>query len=184
MVLVVIDQGLVDGSPLEPQEDVVTAVAHQGRALVDDAMRVGDAWRSIRRARTDILAAATSGVVDPNLEAGDLDTLIRISDKGESQMSTIAADLKVAASSATRAVGRLVDRGLASRRRDLDDGRIVRIVLTDEGLRIQAIARSGRHAFAVRVLQHFHPEDRAALAELMPKLAAALNEEFESPSPG
>jgi DNA-binding MarR family transcriptional regulator len=163
---------------LEPDNESAARVADEGRTLVDNAIRLAEAWRSIRRARPDILAAATSGIPDPDLQGGDLDTLLRISDKGESQMSTIAKDLHVAPSTATRAVDRLVERGLATRYRDPDDGRVVRIMLTDEGLRTQAVARSGRHAFAVRLLRGFHPEDRAAIAALMPKLAAALTEDF------
>lgn len=173
----VVDQEAGDGMELLAG-DRPSAATDPSDRLLENAICLGVAWRTIRRSRTGILASATSGIIDPRLEAGDVDTLVHISSTGESRMSEIAAGLQIVPSTATRAVDRLVERGLATRRRDANDGRVVRISLTDDGLRVQAIARYGRHAFAARLLERFDPDDQDAIAALMPRLALALAEEL------
>lgn len=148
------------------------------------ARALGQAWQVMRRSRTSVAAYATRQVPDLRLEAGDLVTLDQIDSAGGSvQMSHLAIGLGVASSSVTKAVGRLTDRGLVSRTRDPDDGRVYRVSLTDAGTAAHAAAREGRLAFAVQVLECFEPDQRETIGRLLPLMAEAVEQEFGSPRP-
>lgn len=144
--------------------------------LAQIAVEVELAWRFLRRARAAIVGAAMrDAAIEPRLEVGDIDTLDEIAAAGgHAQMSDIAAGLQVDPSSATRAVGRLVGRGLAARRRDSDDGRILRVSLTDAGTAARTSALEARLGFTIRLLEQFGSEDHAAIDRLMPALVEVI----------
>lgn len=140
---------------------------------------LGEAWRTMRRARTSIVAHVAAHTGDIDLEVGDVETLDQIAHAGGLvQMSELAAEMRVAPSTATKAVSRLVERGLAVRRQDRDDRRVWRVSLTEAGACAHTIARTRRIAFACRVLERFEPEDREAIGRFLPLLAEALREEL------
>jgi DNA-binding MarR family transcriptional regulator len=135
-----------------------------------DAVVVGLAWRDLRRARW--LGAFGDALLDgeSTLEASEVDTLDQIAWTELGRMHEIAEGLQIEASTATRAVDRLERRGLVERRSDPDNRRFTRVVLTDEGRRVQANLLERRLAFTMQVLDHFGPDDRAALVRLLPEL--------------
>ncbi|MDH3682510.1 MAG: MarR family transcriptional regulator [Acidimicrobiia bacterium] len=146
------------------------------------AAALGEAWRTMRRARTSIVAHVAASTDDIHLEVGDVETLDQIAVRGGLvQMSELAAELQVAPSTTTKAVGRLVDKGLAVRHRDRHDRRVWRVSLTEAGVRAHTIARDRRLAFACRVLARFEPADQEAIGRLMPGLAEALGSELRIP---
>ncbi len=150
--------------------------------LVKNAVNLGAAWQTMRRAKTAIAEDSSAGLIEPNLTAGEIATLDCIAGSTEAaRMSDIASALQVDRSTATRAIDRLVQRGFATRKRDPIDARILRVSLTDAGLKAQLAASEGRLAFAVRVLERFGPDDRQAIGRLMPMIADAMAEEFGVP---
>ncbi len=149
----------------------------------DPALAAADAvassWRFLRRARASILTEAIGSHVEPALEFGEVDTMDEIAVLGgEATMSDIASGLQIDRSSATRAVSRLVERGLAVRHRDPSDNRVVQVALTDAGTTIQAVVRDQRIDFAIRVLSHFGPDDQATIDRLIPAMADVIADQL------
>ncbi len=143
-------------------------------ATVQQAVAFGLAWRDLRR--TPRLAPLGKFVVDdgPPLESGEVDTLDQIAWTSPSQMHEIASGLQVDASTATRAVDRLIRRGLVERARDPDDGRYVSVWITADGRRVHSALLARRLEFVAAVLDEFDDCDRAALLRLLPALAEAV----------
>ncbi len=143
------------------------------------ANSIGSSWRFLRRARAAILTEAVGSHVEPPLEFGEVDTMDEVAARGgEASMSDIAAGMQIDRSSATRAVSRLVERGLATRQRDPRDNRIIRVVLTDAGSSTQAVVRDQRLEFAIRILAHFDADDQAEIARLLPAMVDTIAEEL------
>lgn len=88
-------------------------------------MRVAVAWRDLRRIRNFKLSL--------DIPSGQLDTMDLLSTLGPCNMIELSTALRIDASTATRAVDRLVAAGAASRRRSDEDGRTVLVELTPEG---------------------------------------------------
>ncbi len=176
-----IDHVLNDNPPRRPWDCVplITGPADDEIRQLANAEALGRAWQVMRRARSGIVARATAGLTDLDLEPGDVDTLDQIVAAGhQSQMSSVASGLRITASSATKAVDRLVRKGLAARVQDPADGRVVRVLLSSEGNRAQDHVRAERAAFSAEVLRTFEPDDRESIARLLPGIADAVIEEF------
>ncbi|MDH3679420.1 MAG: MarR family transcriptional regulator [Acidimicrobiia bacterium] len=140
---------------------------------------LGLAWRFLRRASPAVVLDASADIIEPKLEVGDVDALEQLAlAGGECSMSEIATGLQVDRSTATRAVDRLVERGLVERRRDRVDARMIRARLTATGTEISERLRGRRLAFAARVLDRFDLDDQKAIARLVPRLADAVAEEL------
>lgn len=149
-----------------------------------EALAVGRAWRDLRRLRG--LRTIGRDLLDdgcPPLETGELDTLSVIGADGPCRMQELAEALRVEPSTATRAVDRLERRGLARRRKAEGDGRIVEVLLTDDGRAAHEELHRRRHDLLAAVLDHFSPREREVLAELLPRFAAAVGDEL-APSRG
>jgi len=160
-------------------------VSGSDRRLLEAAGRFDRALRFAIRARPNILAFAEStGLNELGLEPGDVDTLDQVAATGESTMSAIAAGLRVERSSATRAVSRLVDKGLVVKRRDPNDARVTLVSFTAPGVAVQAEARARRTAMAARLLARFDEADQATIGRLLPELADAIIDELGATNSG
>jgi DNA-binding MarR family transcriptional regulator len=91
-------------------------------------------------------------------------------------MGQLSQAISVPLYTATRMVDSLVENGLANRLSDPDDRRIVRVILTDNGLRFH-------EAMEACLAQDFHKimacltlEEQRILIALLHKLAASLKE--------
>ena len=148
--------------PVEP-DDV------EGRIVV--------AWRELRRgASMQRLRALVIGVGPEALDLGQLDTLELLVRRSRLRMSELADGLRIDNSSATRAVARLVDAGLARREPSPGDARGVIVVPTTEGIaRWESISSRWRSAMT-EMLAAFHFDERAALADLLDRLVVSLDE--------
>ena len=88
----------------------------------------------------------------------------------------LAEALRVDPSTATRAVQRLVNDGLAERRQSTYDGRVVLVYPSAEGkLRHAAVARR-RVRELCRILSAFDADERAQLAGLLGRFVNAFDE--------
>ena len=74
---------------------------------------------------------------------------------------------------ASRLIQQAVDLGLVRREADPDDARRTRVALTEEGARIARGFRGQRREHLTQALADFTPDERADLARLLAKLAAA-----------
>jgi DNA-binding MarR family transcriptional regulator len=99
-------------------------------------------------------------------------TLSTLERSGPSRLTALASREGVTQPAMTQLVTRLADAGLVCREADPDDGRVVRISITDEG-RATLARRRGRRAEKLAViLGQLSPGHRAALAAALPALDA------------
>lgn len=146
-------------------------------------MRIGLAWIELRRgASMGNLQDYLFGTGADALEQGQMDTLDLLANGESWRMSEIAERLRIDPSTATRAVQRLVNVGLATRLTCSDDGRVVRVQITDVGAQRHAEVAERRGELMARVLGSFSPRERVALADLLERLIRAVDDFVEDVS--
>lgn len=100
---------------------------------------------------------------------------------GPMRLSALAASLDLDASTVSRQVRHLEDRGLLERTSDPDDGRASRITLSEQGrIRLEAGARR-RRALVAQLLEHWPDRDREQLRVLLNRLLDDLAQHQETP---
>ena len=143
----------------------------------EHAFRIALAWRELRRgASAAALRDPFFGTGDDALDPGQMDTLDLLIQRPEWRMSELAEALRVDPSTATRAVQRLVNDGLAERQPSGADGRVVMVVASAEGRRRhEDVAMRRVHAMG-RLLAVFDATERADLADLMMRFVHSLDD--------
>jgi DNA-binding MarR family transcriptional regulator len=96
--------------------------------------------------------------------------------KPGSTMGELSQALSVPLYTATRMVDSLVENGLADRLSDPDDRRIVRVTLTDDGLRFHEAIESRITRNIQRIMACLTPEEQGVLIALLRKVTASLKE--------
>lgn len=148
----------VVGAPAEP------ATAEE--AVVNAMVRVGKRLR--RRVPGD------------EIEFSSLALLKTIAADGPMRLTTVAAALHLDASTVSRHVRSLEDRGLLERATDPDDGRASQVAITAEGRRSLAEGAQRRRALVGEALADWSDEDRETLRVLLHRLSTAfINQEFQ-----
>ena len=141
------------------------------------AGRIGRSWREIRRGATASNARdAIYGIGGSAIEPGQMDALDLLVTVESCRMSEIAEHLRIDRSTATRAVQRLVKDNLAEHVDHAGDGRVVAIAATDRGRRIHGEVSERRRNIMFAVMNQFEAEERVALAELLERFTAAIDE--------
>jgi DNA-binding MarR family transcriptional regulator len=140
------------------------------------AMRIGRAWRELRRGAAmgklrDSLTMAGGDMLEP----GQIDSLDLLVQRPEWRMSELADALRVDPSTATRAVQRLERIGLAQRQPCGGDGRVVMVSATELGQARHDVFASARRNLLGSLLQEFEPEERAELASHLDRFVTALD---------
>ena len=136
--------------------------------------RIAHAWRELRRgASMTALKDRLQG--ETGLDLGQVDFLEHLVLGGTARMRDLADTLRVDASSATRAVQRLVESGLAERSTDERDARCVQVSATDEGRAKYDEIVTSRRAGMEELLREFSPAQRRSLADGMEHLVTALD---------
>lgn len=130
-------------------------------------MRIAIALRDLRRIKNQPLSQP--------VPQGQLDTMDVISHLGSCSMVELSAALRIDASTATRAVDRLVETGMAERRRSDEDARTVMVELTRKGRALERRLTGERLLHMERILDALMPEDRQPLAEALEGLLAATD---------
>jgi DNA-binding MarR family transcriptional regulator len=140
----------------------------------DNAYRVALAWRELRRGASGTALRDHFYGADA-LEQGQIDTLDVLMTRESWRMSELADALHVDPSTATRAVQRLVNDGLAERKPCGDDGRVVLVVPSAAGRR-QHRAISKRRVIALsRLLGAFDAHERRQLADLLTRFVREVD---------
>lgn len=144
---------------------------------MDEARRIGEAWRELRRGAS-MTRLKDRFRSERSIELGQLDALDLLVAGGEAglRMGDLADALRVDASTATRAVDRLVQAGFAERVTDPADGRRVVARVSDKGEVLHRELAEGRNDMLERMLQGFTAEERRDLADLMERFVRALDE--------
>lgn len=113
----------------------------------------------------------------PNaLDLGQADALDVLADCSPVRMAALAEALRVDASTATRAVNRLVERGLALRQRSHEDARVLQVALTEPGRRVHRELLRRRRATMKAILTGFSDSERAVLADLLERLVGGVDD--------
>jgi DNA-binding MarR family transcriptional regulator len=140
----------------------------------DIAYRVALAWRELRRGAS--ASALRDHFYGENaLDQSQIDALDVLMTRDEWRMSELAEALRVDPSTATRAVQRLVNDGLAERRACGDDGRVVLVVPSTAGRREHRAISKRRGVALSRLLGAFDAPERQLLAELFERFVAELD---------
>jgi DNA-binding MarR family transcriptional regulator len=138
--------------------------------------RIGAAWRELRRgASMQAFRPIVYGEGDEALDLGQVDALDMLVFHGSVRMGDLAEALRVDASTATRAVNRLVDAGLASRERSDGDGRVMVVVLTEHGKEVHRAMMVRRRDALEGILADLNPKERQQLATLLERFIAGLD---------
>jgi DNA-binding MarR family transcriptional regulator len=136
-------------------------------------IRIGVAWRELRRGASMI--AVRERLLGDLLDPAQVDTLDLVVESEGRRMSELAEALRVDASTATRAVDRLVDAGIVERVAAPRDGRGVVVVVSPAGRALHAELSARRRTMLLEVLDDFSQADRARLAELLERLVAGVD---------
>src|SRR6516164_9507273 len=99
-------------------------------------------------------------------------TLSTLERSGPSRLTALAAREGVTQPAMTQLITRLADAGLVCREPDPDDGRVVRVTITDEGRATLARRRARRAEKLTVILAQLDPGHRAALTAALPALDA------------
>ena len=151
---------------------------------VELAVRIGQAWIEIRRgASMGTLQKHLFGCGEDALEQGQMDTLDLLAQQQNWRMSDLAEALRVDPSTATRAVQRLVNVGLADRRPDDDDGRVVMVRITSAGRARHADVAARRSEVMRHLLNAFTPHERPVLADLLDRFVASIDDFVKERAP-
>jgi DNA-binding MarR family transcriptional regulator len=99
-------------------------------------------------------------------------TLSAIERLGPQRLTVLAAREGVSQPAMTQLISRLEESGLVRREASPEDGRVVLVVITDEGRAVLARRRSVRSERMAAIIAQLDPEHRAALAIALPALDA------------
>ena len=127
-------------------------------ALAADLERIVGLFRSLSPASGLSMTAAA--------------TLASIERLGPQRLTVLAAREGVTQPAMTQLISRLEDSGLVRREASQEDGRVVLVVITDEGRAVLAQRRAVRTDKLAGIIARLGPEHRAALAGALPALDA------------
>ena len=127
-------------------------------ALTGDLERIFGLFRSLSPASGLSMTAAA--------------TLAGIERLGPQRLTVLAAREGVTQPAMTQLISRLEESGLVRREASPEDGRVVLVVITDEGRAVLARRRSVRSDRMAAIIARLGPEHRAALAIALPALDA------------
>ena len=146
------------------------------REIYDLATRIGLAWRELRRgASTASVRDYLYGQGSDALEMGQMDTLDLLANGEPWRMSELAEALRVEPSTATRAVQRLVNGGLAERRPNADDGRVVQVTITSAGFAAHRAVAGRRVELLGYIVTQFRRQELRDFAEMLERFVSSVD---------
>lgn len=171
------DAGLAAPSTPHPQ----SPTSRRPAGPSTDAQRVALAWRALRRGTAARRMRALAWAPDPpQLNMGQIDSLDLLVTRRSWTMCDFAAALGIDPSTATRAIDRLVDIGLAEREHSPTDKRVTLVHATQTGRDAQRRVARRRLGIVTDALDTFTDTERHTLADLLERLVAALDEAVDA----
>jgi len=138
--------------------------------------RIGLAWRQLRRGTSiNVLRDQLFGTGADALDPGQMDTLDLLVKRDQWRMSDLAEALHVEPSTATRAIRRLVQSGLAERTASEQDRRVVLVCATDAGRARYDAVMKVRLKFFGDLIDQWTPAEADAIAVALEKLVAGID---------
>jgi DNA-binding MarR family transcriptional regulator len=128
-------------------------------ALATDLERILGLFRSLAPAASGLSMTAAS-------------TLASLERLGPQRLTQLAAREGVTQPAMTQLISRLEDSGLVRREASSEDGRVVLVVITDDGRAMIARRRAGRNERLAAIIAQLSPEHQDALAAALPALDA------------
>ena len=146
------------------------------RELYDLAVRIGLAWREVRRgSSTSVLRDYLYGSDQESIEQGQMDTLDLLATQPSWRMSELADALRVEPSTATRAVQRLVNAGLAERIPNADDGRVVEVEITTQGRAVFEAVAERRGELLTFILKQYRRDELPIFADMLERFVVSID---------
>ena len=147
------------------------------RARYELALRIGLAWRTIRRgASWSALRVYLYGNGEEAIEQGMMDTLDVLAMQPSWRMRELADEMRVDPSTVTRAVQRLEKAGLAERRPSTEDGRVVEVRVTDAGRQRHEAVAERRAVRMNHVMSAYTRDELPILAEMLDRFVLSIDE--------
>ncbi len=138
--------------------------------------RIGLAWRQLRRGTSiNVLRDQLFGTGADALDPGQMDTLDLLVKRDQWRMSDLAEALHVEPSTATRAIRRLVQSGLAERTASEQDRRVVLVCATAAGRARYDAVMKVRLKFFGDLIDQWTPAEADAIASALEKLVAGID---------
>jgi len=140
--------------------------------------RIASAWRELRRGATGaVLRSHLLGPDGPALEQAQLDALEILAGETDGwRMSDFADAMHVDPSTATRAVNRLQQLGLADRSMNGDDRRVVIASATASGRKMINRVTTLRALGMQRLLEPFDEAEREQFAEYLERFVGSIDQ--------
>lgn len=173
----------VHHAPTENRYGVTTSLGTMVppiESVVSDAPivveRIGLAWRQLRRGTSlNVLRDQLFGTGADALDPGQMDTLDLLVKRDQWRMSDLAEALHVEPSTATRAIRRLVQTGLAERTASEQDRRVVLVCATAAGRARYDAVMKVRLKFFGDLINQWTPAEADAIAAALEKLVAGID---------
>lgn len=144
------------------------------------AVRIGLAWIEIRRGGSmGKVREHLYGNGEDALDQGQCDTLDLLVTRPSWRMSELADALRVDPSTATRAIQRVVNEGLATRQSSDDDGRVVMVSITPAGKQRHSEVVIRRGVLLTHLMSAFSADERVQLADMLERFVAAIDDFVE-----
>jgi DNA-binding MarR family transcriptional regulator len=134
--------------------------------LTEEFRKIGDMYMQWQ----DSLTREKMGYLNKH----DGSVIFFLGQDGECTMSELATKIRLTVSSATLIVDRLVERGLVSRHRSLEDRRVVRVALTDEGAALHHVIADTMMKLGRAILTVLEEREQDQLLSLFRKINASL----------
>lgn len=134
-----------------------------------------EGWEALFRTQVTVMRRLIADDIWGDLSMREYDVLFTLASGGGSlRLRDLNENILMAQSSLSRLVDRLEKRGLVRRESAPEDGRGVRVTLTEEGVRLQKeVGRLHVRSIAHYVGSAIAADDLAVLRELLDKLRAA-----------
>jgi DNA-binding MarR family transcriptional regulator len=139
-------------------------LGHQVREFVAQIDLLADRLTPLRRPQD---------VDEPECSRTELRLLSVLARKGPLTMTELASSLSIHLSSATRAIDKLVSKGLVKRNRVAMDRRVVQVGFSRRGKEINGFVVRQRAVAAQRMLAALKPRERELLIRVLSRLAGA-----------
>jgi len=130
-----------------------------------DQAFISELLSTIGRFRRTVRASAHSGLDTSGLTESQAELLRLVGRQPGISVSAAAAELRLAANTASTLVSKLTSSGLLARTLDTDDRRVVRLQLTESAQQLANESRAARRAALASVLGELDSDQRRSLAE-------------------
>lgn len=105
-----------------------------------------------------------------SMSANDLKVLCALHGKNQPSIKEISEELAIPMSTLTGIFNKLVKKDFVYRGRCEEDRRVVRVHLTETGLRAAALKKNNSHNFALEILQKLSDNEQEQLLKLLKKI--------------